>query len=256
MFALILFSEWPTGSQASPSGSEMITIPAGEFVMGSTEKDILWAAKTFFSESLEYYQDETPSHTVRLETFKIDKTEVTMGQYRAYMKQNGKPAPKFMDNERFNGNDQPVVGVTWQEAVDYCSAQGKRLPTEAEWEKAARGSEPRYYPWGNEPDKGRANAAGKKMDGYVYTAPVGMQKFSASPYGVRDMAGNVWEWTSDWYQPYPGNGYPNPNYGVQFKVIRGGSWFSNIDLARVTVRGKSFPDKRYHYLGFRCAQSS
>lgn len=232
---------------------EMVSIPAGEFTMGSSEKDIEWAAQKFYSESLDYYRDETPAHSVELKTFQIDKTEVTVGQYRMYMKQTGKPAPKFMDNPRFNHNNQPVVGVIWQEAADYCQAAGKRLPTEAEWEKAARGTDERYYPWGNEPDEIQANVRGKK-DGYRYSAPVGLNSYSASPYGVRDMSGNVWEWTADWYHPHPGNIHPNDFYGEQFRVIKGGSWFSNLDLARIAVRGKSLPERRNNFLGFRCVK--
>ncbi|MDH5639608.1 MAG: formylglycine-generating enzyme family protein, partial [Nitrospinota bacterium] len=233
--------------------TEMITIAPGEFTMGSTEKDITWAAQTFFSESLDYYRDETPAHSMNLPAYKIDLTEVTMGQYRLYMKQTGVPAPKFMDHERFNQDHQPVVGVTWQEAMDYCATLGKRLPTEAEWEKAARGTDARYYPWGNDPDATQANVRGNK-DSFRYSAPVGVKTFGTSPYGIHDMAGNAWEWTSNWYQPHPGNIHPNDFYGEQFKVIKGGSWFSNMDLARIPVRGKSLPDKRYNYLGFRCAK--
>jgi formylglycine-generating enzyme required for sulfatase activity len=233
--------------------TEMITIAPGDFIMGSSEKDIEWAARTFFSESLDYYRDETPAHSVNLQAFKIDITEVTMVQYRSYMEQTGVSAPKFMDNERFNKDRQPVVGVTWQEAADYCATVGKRLPTEAEWEKAARGVDRRYYPWGNEPDETKANVRGKK-DGYRYSAPVGLDQYGASPYGIRDMAGNAWEWTADWYQPHPGNTHPNDFYGKQFRVIKGGSWFSNMDLARITVRGKNLPNRRHNYIGFRCAK--
>ncbi len=252
---LILFFSVPLPLAADPSAQpmEMITIAPGEFIMGSTEKSITWAAQTFFSESLDFYRDETPAHAVTLQAYKIDITEVTMGQYLLYMKQTGALAPKFMDHDRFNQDQQPVVGVTWQEATDYCATLGKRLPTEAEWEKAARGTDERYYPWGNEPDETQANVRGKK-DGFRYSAPVAVKTFGTSPYGLHDMAGNVWEWTADWYQPHPGNTHPNDFYGEQFRVIKGGSWFSNMDLARISVRGKSLPDKRYNYLGFRCAK--
>jgi toxoflavin biosynthesis protein ToxD len=250
---LLLIAPLPPIAGLSVQPTEMITIAPGEFVMGSSEKDILWAAKTFFSESLDYYRDETPAHTVELPAYKIDITEVTVGQYRSYMAQTGVPAPKFMDNKRFNQDHQPVVGVTWQEAADYCATMGKRLPTEAEWEKAARGIDRRYYPWGNKPDETRANVRGKK-DSYRYSAPVGRDQRGASPYGILDMAGNAWEWTADWYQPHPGNTHPNDFYGEQFRVIKGGSWFSNMDLARIAVRGKSLPDRRHNYIGFRCAK--
>ena len=250
---LLFIAPGPLAAAPPVQPTEMITIAPGEFTMGSTEKDIEWAAQTFFSESLDYYRDETPAHTVNLPAYKIDITEVTMAQYRLYRQQTGVPAPKFMDNDRFNQDHQPVVGITWQEAADYCTTMGKRLPTETEWEKAARGTDGRFYPWGNEPDETQANIRGKK-DGYRYSAPVGQAKFGASPYGVRDMAGNVWEWTANWYQPYPGNIHPNDFYGKQFRVIKGGSWFSNLDLARIPVRGKSLPDRRNNFLGFRCAK--
>ena len=233
--------------------TEVVQIPAGEFTMGSSEADIQWAAQKFFSESLDYYRDETPVHTVTLDTYGIDKTEVTVGQYLGQLEATGNPPPKFMDNPKLNQHFQPVVGVTWQEAVKYCASVGKRLPTEAEWEKAARGNEIRFYPWGNTPDETRANVRGKK-DGFRYTAPVGSFPNGTSFYGVLDMAGNVWEWTQDWYQPYAGNEHKNNFYGTQFKVLRGGSWFSNLDLARVTVRGKGLPDRAQNYIGFRCAQ--
>lgn len=250
---LLLIAPLPPVAGLSVQPTKMITIAPGEFIMGSSEKDIEWAAKTFFSESLDYYRDETPAHTVELPAYKIDITEVTMGQYRLYIEQTGKPAPKYMNNKRFNQDHQPVVGVTWQEAADYCATAGKRLPTEIEWEKAARGADSRYYPWGNAPDETKANVRGKK-DGYRYSAPVGRDQYGSSPYGIRDMAGNAWEWTADWYQPHPGNVHPNDFYGEQFRVIKGGSWFSNMDLARIAVRGKSLPDRRYNYLGFRCAK--
>ena len=254
LFGLILLFLIPASlTAAGVQPTEMITIAPGKFTMGSSEKDIEWAAKTFFSESLDYYRDETPAHTVDLPAYKIDKTEVTVQQYRLYMERTGKPAPKYMDNKRFNQKHQPVVGVTWQEAADYCATMGKRLPTEAEWEKAARGADRRYYPWGNEPDNTRSNVRGKR-DGYRYSAPVGIDKRGASPYGILDMAGNAWEWTADWYQPHPGNTHPNDFYGKQFKIIKGGSWFSNMDLARIPVRGKSLPNRRSNYIGFRCAK--
>jgi len=245
----------PVCALAAPvvSSSSMIRVPSGEFLMGSSEEDIHWAAKTFFSESLDFYIEETPAHRVHLKAFEIDRHEVTVGEYQAFMKDTGHPAPRFMDDPKLNQTDQPVVGVNWQDAAGYCEWAGKRLPSEAEWEKAARGTDGRYYPWGNDPDPTRTNVRGKK-DGYRYTAPVGAFPSNASPYGVLDMAGNVWEWAADWFQPYPGNTTPSDLYGKTFKVMRGGSWFSNMDLARTAVRGKLPPDQRQHYIGFRCAR--
>jgi iron(II)-dependent oxidoreductase len=252
---VFLFCFLPALAPAAPvvSSSSMIHIPDGDFIMGSSEEDIQWAAKTFFSESLDYYLEETPAHRVQLDAFEIDRHEVTVAEYRNFMQATGRPAPKYLDNPKLNQSTQPVVGVTWQDAADYCEWAGKRLPSEAEWEKAARGTDRRYYPWGNDPDPTRTNVRGLK-DGYRYTAPVGAFPNNASPYGVMDMAGNVWEWTADWFQPYPGNTTPSELYGTAFKVMRGGSWFSNMDLARTAVRGKLPPDQRQNYIGFRCAR--
>lgn len=251
----IFFSLSAPAASATPPipATEMVPIPAGEFMMGSSEKDILWAAQQFLSESLDFYRDETPAHSVALDDYEIDKTEVTVGQYRMYMEKTGKPAPKFMDNERFNGNFQPVVGVTWQEAQDYCTWNGKRLPSEAEWERAARGTDGRYYPWGSEPEADRSNARGKK-DGYRYSSPVGVFANGISPAGTLDMAGNVWEWTADWYQGYPNTTFKSDLFGKNYKIIKGGSWFSNLDLARSAVRGRMTPDRRQNYIGFRCVR--
>ncbi|WP_282010335.1 formylglycine-generating enzyme family protein [Nitrospina watsonii] len=240
-------------SATAREASDMVSVPTGDFTMGSSEEDIQWAAKTFFSESLDYYRDETPAHTVHLEAYEIDKHEVTIQAYQTFMQTTGHVAPKYMDEKKFNQPTQPVVGVNWQDAHDFCQWAGKRLPTEAEWEKAARGTDRRHYPWGRDPVETFANVRGTK-DGFRYTAPGGSFPRNKSPYGAFDMAGNVWEWTADWYQPYPGNMTGNDLYGQTFRVMRGGSWFSNMDLARTAVRGKLTPDQRQNYIGFRCAR--
>ena len=233
---------------------DMILIPEGPFIMGSSEADILWAAKHFHSESLDWYRDETPAHTVSLPDFKIDKYEVSVGKYRLYMEATGKPAPREFVNVRLNHPLQPVVSVSWHEAKDYCLWSKKRLPTELEWEKAARGKDKRYYPWGNKPDALNANVRGKG-DNYRNTSPVGKFPEGASPYGVMDMSGNVWEWTENWYQPHPGNEHSNDLYGERFKVIKGGSWYSTLDLSRPAIRGKALPEQKKNYIGFRCVAS-
>jgi formylglycine-generating enzyme required for sulfatase activity len=244
------------GSVSEGSHREgMVLVPGGDFTMGSTEESIHWAASRFFSESLEYYQEETPDHVVNLDAFYIDKYEVTVAEYKNYMEQTGAVAPKFLDNEKFNQPKQPVVGMTWKVAVDYCQGAGKRLPTEAEWEKAARGTDSRNYPWGDAPDPLKANIRGKKVDQFRYTAPVGTFPEGESLYGAMDMSGNVWEWTESWFLPYAGNQFKNGMYGETLRVIRGGSWFSNMDLARTAVRGKSLPNQRMNYVGFRCVRN-
>ena len=231
----------------------MIFIPAGSFYRGSSEEMIDWAVKEFFAESREWYQDETPILKVHLDGFFIDKFETTVSRYRHYLEKTDRPAPKYIDNPNFNQDNQPVVGVAWQEAWDYCAWAGKRLPTETEWDKAARGDQARVYPWGHRPDNKKANVRGMD-DQYRYPAPVGNFPQGKSPYGLMDMAGNVWEWTDSWYQPYPGNDQKSDQFGEKLKVAKGGSWFSNMDLARTTLRGKMLPDQRQNYVGFRCAK--
>jgi len=244
-------SLWAKGDKEG--SQDMILIPEGEFLMGSSEPEINWVARTFFSESLDWYADEIPEQKLYLNRFYIDRTEITVAEYRSFMEATGHSAPRFGDNAKFNQDAQPVVGVTWEDASAYCKWRGKRLPTEQEWEKAARGSDGKRYPWGGEPDPRRANVRGLE-DGFRYTAPVGSFVQGQSPYGLLDMSGNVWEWTLDWYQPYPGNMFENELYGNKLKVIRGGSWNSNLDLARSALRGKAIPDRPQNSVGFRCAR--
>jgi len=229
----------------------MVLIPEGSFMMGSSKEDIEWVVHTFNSASRKWYQDETPKQKIYLKSYYIDKLEIINAKYKAYMQSTGKPAPKFWDNPRFNKPEQPVVGVNFDEAVEYCLWVGKRLPNEAEWEKAARGWDARRFPWGDEPNPTLANIRGLK-DQYRYTSPAGIYVNGKSPYGVMDMAGNVWEWTSEWYLPYPNNENTNEMFGQTLKVVRGGSWNSNMDLARAAIRGKALPKQKQNYIGFRC----
>ena len=254
-FVIAAFFFFSAGDKCAASEEEMILIPAGPFKMGSSDKDIMWAARHFHSESLDWYRDETPLHEVTLPAFKIDKVPVTMRAFSKYQQATGQPPSREHDNALFNHPLQPVVSLTWKQARDYCHWAKKRLPTEAEWEKAARGTDGRYYPWGNEADALNANIRGKG-DIYRYTNQGGTIPENVSPYGVMDLAGNVWEWTENWYQPHPGNQYENDLYGEQFKVIKGGSWNSNLDLARGSVRGKALPGQKKNYIGFRCVAAN
>ncbi len=221
---------------------EMIFIPAGEFLMGFDGNDI----------------DQRPLHRVYLEAYWIDQTEVTNKQYLTCVEDGGCQPPdgaQYYRDETIS--DHPIVYVSWFDARDFCSWAGKRLPTEAEWEKAARGTDARNYPWGDTPpNKNLVNY----FDHVHQTTPVGSYPAGASPYGVLDMGGNVWEWVNDWYatdyyQTSNRKNPPGPKTGDR-KVLRGGSWFSLLDAAVSThIRKKRAPEIRDYGTGFRCAVS-
>jgi len=216
-----------------------IAIPAGEFTMGS---DV---------------EDERPPHTVFVDAFEIDKLEVTNQEFERFVQEAGyvTDAEKAGDTSwRYYAKDKPqhpVVKVSWNDAVAFCQWAGKRLPTEAEWEKAARGTDARTYPWGNQWDASRANA---KEAGNRETTAVGSFPAGASPYGVMDMAGNVSEWTTDWFKAYPGGDFYSPYFGEKYRVIRGGGWFSDQNLVRTTERSASSMTLANDDVGFRCAR--
>lgn len=235
-------------------GKVMVFVPAGEFLMGSASSDP------------QASDDEKPRHPVFLDAFWIDKLEVSNIQYRLCVKA-GHCTPPRSQGSRFAADHQPVVGVNWQQALAYCRWAGGRLPTEAEWEKAARGVDGRTYPWGNTFNGTRLNFCDANCpadwrdtgvdDGYTYTAPVGSYPGGASPYGALDMSGNVWEWTADWYDPgyYHRSAYRNPSgpaTGRQ-RVIRGGSWLYYGKNLRAATRHKDLPGYSYDNIGFRCA---
>lgn len=160
-----------------------------------------------------------------------------------------------IESRRNELEDLPVSGVSWEDARRYCAWAGKRLPTEREWEKAARGTDGREFPWGNEWSLTRVNAGRGEEYGVM---PVGSLPAGRSPYGVEDMAGNVMEWVSDWYQPYSGNDQPSKDYGERFKVARGGGWggvghYIMSHFYRAAYRFYLTPESRFNDLGFRCA---
>ena len=232
----------------------METVGHGDFWMGSEAKDAS--------------PDEKPMHLVSVKNFEIDRYEVTNAQYRSCVtagdcsppaKLESNSRTDYFTNTRFD--DYPVIYVSWYQATAYCAWLDKRLPTEAEWEKAARGPAPslQKYPWGDEdPDCSLANYGGE--DGCLGdTDRVGSRPRGESPYGVQDMAGNVWEWVADWYHPryYSKGEDDNPKgpYLGRSKVMRGGCWSSDIRDLRVTCRYRLPPAVKYHNIGFRCARN-
>jgi formylglycine-generating enzyme required for sulfatase activity len=245
----------------SPDLPATICIPAGPFWMGSLPDDP------------DARENEMPRREVNLPAYEIGRYPVTNAQYACFLTDNpGYPVP-YLDEMRShpynwdpkariypeNKADHPVVLVSWEDAVAYCrwlsQVIGKhyRLPTEEEWEKAARGSLPetRCYPWGNEYQSGLCNTREWGQNGT--TSVHKCEQTSQSPFGVIDMAGNVWEWTASWYERYPGSLHQGVHFGRVFRVVRGGSWQNSQREARISCRGRYPPDVRRTYVGFRIA---
>ena len=238
-------SQEKPASPRPPEGS-MVSIPAGEFTMGSQDGDV----------------DERPAHKVQVNAFSMDVYEVTVGQYAEFLRSGEARAP--LDWNTMNQSayqKRPVSNVDWGDAAAYCKWAGKRLPTEAEWEKAARGMDGRLYPWGNDPPTPlHANYGKTGSHNYEALAPVGSFEAGKSPYGVYDMAGNAWEWVSDWYDTdYYKNSPPQNPEGLPtggFKVIRGGAWNTSARTLRSADRYWDPPSFRSLYFpGFRCAKN-
>jgi len=204
----------------------MLLVPAGKFIMGLNGGS----------------PDERPQREVEVDAFYIDRCEVTHEAFKTVF-----PSHTFEKNHE----QYPVVGVSFEQAGQYAQAVGKRLSTEQEWEKAARGTDGREYPWGNEFDKALCNFDGSKTGGVVR---VGQYKLGASPYGCLDMAGNAFEWTATWYQAYPGNADVTKEYGQVFRVLRGGSYMTDRFYARCARRHYDRMTATRADYGFRCAK--
>jgi formylglycine-generating enzyme required for sulfatase activity len=207
--------------------------------------------------------DETPQHAVFLPSFYIDQKEVTQAQFARFSQATKYPkpiVPVFQDDlSLITRPELPVIGVSWDAAKDYCQWSGKRLPTEAEWEKAAGGDEGDRWPWGNNSLDRVANLSGEE-DGYKYLAPPGQFDSGRSPYGLYDMAGNAAEWVADWYDA---DYYKNAPFKVpqgpekgKYRVYRGGSWNDLPANARVAKRFMAAPHQTSAVIGFRCAKDA
>ena len=234
----------------------MVHVPEGPFLMGADERD--------GQVGLEVGVDSMPRHQRDVAAFSIDRYEVTHEDYRAFVRATDRAAPtepRFADFYAWEKGDypggmgnHPVVYVDWNDGHDYCAWNGKRLPTEAEWEKAARGTDGRTLPWNGPYEETRCNTLETQLG---WSTPVGAVAGDVSPYGVFDMCGNVSEWTADWYKAYPGSTLERASFGEKYRVTRGGSWKLEVEpYARVTNRTLAFkPDKRHRAIGFRCAVS-
>lgn len=247
-------------------GSPMMTIPEGRFFMGTAR-----TAQTSFSLEFPYDDTEQPQRQVWLDRFEIDRDEVSLGEFLLWLQQDHRLIPgevrKLVDHmmtvhavQPETLNRWPALYVTWGEASDFCRAQGKRLPTEAEWEKAARGDSGNLFPWGQKPP-----APGLAMFGQYHVheipivASVELGEEGRSPYGLHHMAGNAAEWVEDWFgiDYYATMPNRNPRGAGQgrYKVVRGGSWKSAPPLLRTATRSGASPHQRAATIGFRCAKS-
>ena len=252
---------------------EWVAIPEGKFLMGSTPA----AAKAAYEDAklrssmLEQptFDAERPQHQVYLGTYEISRYEITNAQYRAFIEAMNRPTPRGHNGEEtwtdetLNGDTQPVVGVTWFDAQAFAEWIGGSLPTEAQWERAARGTKARIYPWGNVPPKARQHANFARR----YNRPVSVGQFpkGESPDGIADLAGNVWEWCLDEYSPtvYQRNakGVPRNPLNLRFRdvlrsrVIRGGAWDVGRAFLRSSLRFKFYPLDSTHTIGFRVVRA-
>ncbi len=262
-------AEVSTTAQQVLATIEWVSIPEGTFLMGSTSEEAAAAYEDakLRSSMLERhtFDAELPQHQVYLTAYEISRYEITNAQYRAFIEATDRPTPRGHNGEEtwldetLNGDTQPVVGVTWFDAQAFAEWIGGSLPTEVQWERAARGTEARRYPWGNTPPKARQHANFARR----YNRPVAVGQFpkGESPDGIADLAGNVWEWCLDEYSPIAyqrGNSDVSKNpLNLRFRdvlrarVIRGGAWDVGRAFLRSGLRFKFYPLDSTHTIGFR-----
>lgn len=248
-----------------PPFIKMVHVPSGTFLRGTNKDQIDELIRICSRWQPEFFKNETPQKEIEVDSFYISKYEITNEQYGKFLNDNpSHEQPAFWYNENFNKPDQPVVGVSWHDAVAYCNwltektNETFRLPTEAEWEKAAQGTDGRFFPWGNEwPTIDRANY----IDQHDQPVPVKEKPGGASPFKLMHMAGNVSEWCSDWYDENYYESLMNlknpkgPQEGEK-RVVRGGDWSDNAFYLRCKARVSYPPDTRNQFVGFRIVREA
>jgi formylglycine-generating enzyme required for sulfatase activity len=240
----------PSSSASSANDEvELVLIPAGGFTMGQKDS-----------------YDTLPVRRMNFPAFYIDKYEVTNKRYKRFIDATGYKVPWSQDPAAVayawdwkarmypeGKGDDPVVLVSWEDAKAFCTWAGKSLPTEAQWEKAARGPNGNLYPWGNTWEPGKANTA---ESGLKQTSPFGAFKGDVSEYGVHDLAGNISEWVEEWFAPYPGNPMTSYEERNKYRVLRGGSWDYAHSIANGHHRQYALPQSQMTAIGFRCVKAA
>ncbi len=240
--------------EAATPPKGMVYVPPGEFIMGANPDQLADIADKVGG-MVKYIENATPRRKVNLPGYYIDKYEVTNEQYKQFVDAAKHTPPEYWEGGKIPAGKgkHPVVFVTLDDAKAYAKWAGKRLPSEAEWEKAARGTDGRIFPWGNKYKRKRANTDEARKRG---TTPVGAFEKGKSPYGAYDMAGNVWEWTTGNYLPYPGSTCQDEFFGKERYVIRGGSFMDFKNDALSLVRSKFTPATDDENVGFRCVKEA
>ena len=234
----------------------MVLVPGGEYEMGDLRSLSELNVLDILNPDRHALGPENPAHKVVVDAFFIDIYEVSNKSFGEFTKENNKKNPTFWENPDFNQPDQPVVGVSWKEAQAFCKWKNKRLPTEAEWEKAAKKKQTNYYPWGNsEPTPEKLNFS----NNIGKTTSVGSYEAGKSSLGIYDLSGNVSEWVYDWHSPEyylfsPSKNPKGPTSG-QYRVIRGGNWRNGKNEVKITFRNATIPKLKSKTVGFRCAKS-
>jgi formylglycine-generating enzyme required for sulfatase activity len=259
-FPLIIFLSCFLGSikvaNSQPTPPGMVLVPSGAYEMGDLKSLSEVNVLDILNPDRHALGPENPSHRVFVDAFFIDMYEVSNLSFAEFIKAKNRKTPTFWKNSDFNQPKQPVVGVSWKEAKAFCEWKNKRLPTEAEWEKASKGQQTYDFPWGNsEPTPDKLNFDNKVGK----TTPVGSYNAGKSSLGVYDLSGNVSEWVNDWYGPEyylfsPEKNPQGPPDG-QYKIIRGGNWRNKKDDVKITFRNATTPKLKSKTVGFRCAKN-